>query len=157
MIFQHTLNQVLDSTKTQTRRLVKPGDMAWVGKTNKTTLVDGVDVNQGTFKRWQVGQTYAVCPERGKPSVARIKVTAIRRERIQDIAPDDARAEMGNEDDNPLYDAYLESGTSDADVDFIEEYPCHIFKWIWNHIHTRAGERWSDNPEVWVIEFVLVD
>jgi len=47
--------------------------------------------NAGTF--FKVGQEYAVCPGRGKPAVARIRMTDIRRETFRDITEDDAIAE----------------------------------------------------------------
>jgi hypothetical protein len=53
MIFQYTLDQVLDGRKTQTRRLVTAGRPS----------------------RWRVGRTYAVQPGRTKKAVARIEVT----------------------------------------------------------------------------------
>lgn len=157
MIFQHTINQVLDGSKTQTRRLVKQGDMAWVDKHNKLALVDGVTISKTAFKRWEVGKDYAVCPGRGRAAEGRIKITGIRRERVQDIIPDDARAEMGSGDNNALYDEYIANNVSDLDVEIGDEWPCWVYRWIWNYIHTKKGERWADNPEVWVLEFELLE
>ena len=85
MIFQHTWQQVLDGTKTQTRRLVKPGE--WVGYIGK-------DVLSGTGRTvYEVGKTYAVQPGRGQAAVGRIRITSIRQEDVRQISKADALAE----------------------------------------------------------------
>ena len=71
MIFQETWRQVLAGRKTQTRRVVKAGQPC----------------------RWVVGKTYAVQPARTQRAVGRIRITDVRRERLGDITPSDARAE----------------------------------------------------------------
>ncbi|MGE4177985.1 MAG: ASCH domain-containing protein [Thermoleophilia bacterium] len=71
MIFSRGLHElVLDGRKTQTRR---PGG--------------------DTECRYRAGRTYAVQPARTARSVGRIMVTDVRREYVQDITEDDARAE----------------------------------------------------------------
>lgn len=61
----------------------------------------------------------------------RIRVTGIRKDRLQDITEADAFAEG---------------------VASVEEY-----KALWDSINGKTkGARWSDNPEVWVITFELV-
>ncbi len=70
MIFQHTWEQVLAGTKTQTRRLAK-----------------------GALPPWRVGRSYAVQPGRGKHAVGRILVTAVRREALGRLSARDVRAE----------------------------------------------------------------
>lgn len=88
MIFQHTLTQVLNGSKTQTRRIVQPHDEAVIG-------MDGVIVaimSKGRTK-WRVGKTYAVQPARTAAQVARIHMRGIRREVVTDINEADAIAE----------------------------------------------------------------
>jgi hypothetical protein len=76
MIFAHTLDQVIQGQKWQTRRLVKASDC----------LVEGVAIQRGTNRiLYAVGKTYAVQPNRGKKAVARILLTGLRRERVADI------------------------------------------------------------------------
>lgn len=70
MIFQHTWEQVLAGTKTQTRRIAK-----------------------GASPPWRVGRSYAVQPGRGKHAVGRILVTDVRREPLGRLSARDARAE----------------------------------------------------------------
>lgn len=113
------------------------------------------------YSKWVVGRTYAVVPKRGLPAVwwkadsfgdvswsdghitkragltlhgwqpARIRITAIRQERLQDITESDARAEG---------------------VNSVAEYSA-----LWDSINGKTkGARWADNPRVWVLEFELV-
>ncbi|MFA4974630.1 MAG: ASCH domain-containing protein [bacterium] len=133
MIFQHTWQQVLDGTKTQTRRLrAQPP---------------------------YVGRTYAVQPGRGKPAVGRIRITAIRQQRVQDITAEDALAEgLVCPDCNngwiTVYSATDMFGCSEVEcghAGLIDEYAQ-----LWDTIHTKPGTRWADNPLVWVLEFERV-
>ena len=71
MIFQYTLDKVLDGRKTQTRRLVIAGKPP----------------------RWRAGSTYAIQPGRIKKSVARIEVTGVTKEPLGKINEAGARAE----------------------------------------------------------------
>lgn len=106
--------------------------------------------------KWRVGQSYAIQPGRGKGGIyarlamsgkhewqttqpdgnggaqwkpMRIRVTDIRRERLQDISEADAQAEG---------------------VNSIAEY-----RELWERIN-GAGS-WETNPEVWVLTFELVE
>jgi hypothetical protein len=139
MIFkQHEL--VLDGTKTQTRRVVKDSEfeqyfhsgMFGVPKYNDDWIVR---VKNPRLK-WEVGKYYAVVPKRGKPGIGRIRLTEIRRERLQDITEEDAKAE-GCEWD------YFTAR---------EDY-----RLLWESINKRKGTRWEDNPEVWVLTFEVVE
>jgi hypothetical protein len=69
VIFQHTVDKVLDGTKTQTRRPVKPGQTLEV---DENYYPDGVYEWQpygGARTVYYVGNTYAVQPGRGKPAI----------------------------------------------------------------------------------------
>lgn len=101
MIFAHTYQQVLDGTKTQTRRLVKPEDMA-ISDMPDSDGIWGVAYPPPTSSqydrcysvtRWHIGQTRAVQPGRGQKAVARIRITAIRREDVRQISDEDVKAE----------------------------------------------------------------
>jgi hypothetical protein len=84
MIFQHTYQLILDNEKTETRRLINPGEK----------LLDNprcVEVN-GRAK-WQVGRSYAIQPGRGKKAVGRIKITGIKTEPLDQMSEEDALAE----------------------------------------------------------------
>lgn len=84
MIFQHMLDQVLDGTKTQTRRLVKPGQVWDSGMIFSGERVTPI---------YRPGQTLAVCPGRGKKQVARIRVLDLKHEDVRSISVEDAKAE----------------------------------------------------------------
>lgn len=88
MIFAHTLEQVLDGTKTQTRRLVKPGDILFY---EPDSVIRNPGVNQRVI--YEVGKDYAVCPGRGKSQVARIRVLDLKHEDVRSISAEDAKAE----------------------------------------------------------------
>lgn len=169
MIFQHTWEKVLDGTKTQTRRLVKcngtsrvgsyykieellpPNDrLWWWWEEDRPFPGKGVYVVEGinggwldgntpvdpewTLKaKWVIGNTYAVQPGRGQKAVGRIRITGIRQERVQDITYPDAIAEGGH-----------------------DILACRDYMRLWNKIHTKPGETWTDNPLVWVLSFELV-
>jgi len=132
VIFQQW-QQVLDGTKTQTRRLVK-------GREWYSPVMDCVMTSQRNGRmKWWVGQTYAVQPP-GKSAVGRIKLLAIRRERLQDISEADLYREVGNGEPAHWF--------------------AHLRLWqfrnLWNNTHTAPGTRWADNPLVWVLKFELV-
>jgi len=154
--------QVLDGTKTQTRRLVQHGD----GKLNlgdELWFMHGVGSNFGSMVqrgknrtptvvirqkyapyrvKWQVGRTYAVQPGRGKEAVGRIRLLSIRRERLQDIKTSDIVAEGVSPDES-----YLGSANRYR----------HPFVELWVSINAKKGARWTDDPEVWVLEFEVAE
>ncbi len=88
MIFQHTLNPVLEKRKNQTRRVIKPNEIALRGRNNK---IEAVACNGR--EKWRIGKTYAVQPARGKGQVAQIRLIAINSEQVTRISTADAIAE----------------------------------------------------------------
>lgn len=121
MIFQHTLLQVLSGNKWQTRRVISPHDEAVRGRYNRIEAVR----HNGRLK-WAVGRTYAVQPGRGKPQVARVRVTQIRSEHITRISTADAIAE----------------GFSSRQA----------FLRAWTEIHGEDGLSYR----VWIVKFELI-
>ena len=188
MIFQHTWQQVLDGSKTQTRRLVQlpPEHRAQIsGEYLYHHYIDDFNIwddacmkgqwpGEGVYtvhykhggwlsgdtcvepEWWYralyiVGRTYAVQPGRGKPAIGRIRITAIRQERLQEIDPRDAAAE-GVEIDDPF--GKMSSGSSfDSYLAEIDRRYIAGYAELWDSIHTKPGTRWDDNPLVWVLEF----
>ncbi len=150
MIFQDTYRYVLDSTKTQTRRLRKPGDFRQGLGPEQVWEV----IRNGRLL-YRVGRTYAIQAGRGKHAVGRIGVINIRQEQLQEISYEDIGAE-GITSIWPVLinTAYLMTGAKDEDelkqILFRAE-----FAGLWDSIHPK-GKRWEDNPEVWVLEFDLV-
>lgn len=98
MIFSlKSIEDILTGKKTQTRRLVKDGDMLSSGLHPLYSCPDCVyrytSKGQGTRTKWKVGNTYAVQPGRGKPQVARIRILRIWREDVRRIKLGDISAE----------------------------------------------------------------
>ena len=118
MIFAHTLDKVICGEKSQTRRLVKSGE-SLDSTGNRVTLR-----NNRTL--YEIGKTYAVQPNRGKKAVARIRLTAVRREPVAVISEKDARAE----------------GFTSSEE----------FLTTWRSIHGQSADL---QQEVWVLEFEL--
>lgn len=67
----------------------------------------------------------------------RIRITSIRRERVQDISEEDILAEG--------FTPLRHNGKN-----------CRVHDWyagLWDTINTHKGTRWNDNPVVWVLTF----
>ena len=151
MIFR-LWQQVLDGTKTQTRRQVKPGEeyndwgFEQDGMHMGEVLKAGYRPLFSRHGKWIVGRTYAVQPGSGRPAVGRIRITNIRQERLQDISEDDVLAEgVGLQ-------AWAFSWPR------TDHWPRTAgYAQLWNSIYTKPGTRWQDNPLVWVLEFELVE
>jgi hypothetical protein len=170
MIFKQ-VNEIINGTKTQTRRVVKPGEalthISSEGRRNDfpvQAFYPTVLTPTGAIK-WQVGRTYAVVPKMSKPGVwwapasgewsapehyivndpcwrpLRIRITALRREPLQDISAADAMTEG--------YPEVITRYTAAT-------APIEWYRELWDSINTRAPYRWDDNPAVWVIEFEMV-
>ncbi|GIK40658.1 MAG: hypothetical protein BroJett011_44910 [Chloroflexota bacterium] len=142
MLFEHTWKYVTSGQKTRTRRLVREGDYAVVDETdpNRPILQVISTADAGVPKPlYEVGKTYSVQPGLAKKTMGNIRITAIRRERLQDLTEAEALKEL------PL--TSLEEGASDA------QWALKIFMGTWNIMNSDPGERWEDNPEVWVLEF----
>ena len=135
MLFQDTWKSVLDGTKTQTRRPAQAGDEAIVDEDSNITKVTRTGKHGPPKVLFEVGQSSSVQPGPAKKTVGRIKVVAIRRERLQDISEVDALREQPVTP--PEADAALQT-----------------LKAGWNKQY-KPGQQWDDNPEVWVIEFQL--
>ena len=93
MIFARTLSKVLDGTKTQTRRVVQPGDVLRV---HDSGLVEirRVAIRNITYTAWAVGQTYTAQAGRDFPVAGRIKLLDLRGpEDVRLITLDDVLAE----------------------------------------------------------------
>lgn len=151
MIFQHTCRQVLNGTKTQTRRLVKPGewlagspDSREAAALQRARSATSVYIGRVPHERlkWQVNRTYAVQLGRGKCGITRIRITNIRQERLQDITEADVIAEGVRLQQWPGDNYHGRPRTAG-------------YALLWDKIHAKRGTRWADNPKVWVLEFEL--
>ena len=161
------ITAIVEGRKTQTRRIVKLGEEI-SGYRYDLHGERILSVSNGRIK-WELDRTYAVCPGRGKPGVwwnelldgvrewqperpgihnhwrpFRIRITAIRRERLQDISEEDARAEG--------VEPQLMTGSgATAQYSYSSSYAV-----LWDRINTKPGTRWADAPDVWVLSFEVV-
>lgn len=150
MLFIHTIDKVLSGEKTQTRRIAKPGD-EWFPE----DLGDAAAVMHKGFSAYrlvyEVGKTYAVQPGRGKPAVARIRITGIRSEDVREIDYEDVRAEGFKYESEFLYtwcmmhDKKGYSEYFEQNVKTVVHQPAAFLK-------SRPAERY----QAWVLTFALV-
>ena len=146
MIFSHGLDdKIRDGTKTQTRRL--KDRLRDYFKTRDGEIVAVARWRNSKYPRqlWAVGKTYAIQSGRGKKGDGRFRILKIREERLQDISIVDCYAEgivefIGHK---PIDDTDEGSGSVN-----VREH----FGKMWDDIHKKLGDRWKDNPEVWVLE-----
>jgi hypothetical protein len=101
--------------------------------------------------KWRVGQSYAVQPGRTKPGIARIRITGIRQERVQDISEEDAIAEGCKATYFSVSGNITPWNQPDKPILARDRYAR-----LWNSINTRQGTRWADNPLCWCLTFELV-
>lgn len=144
MIFQHTIDKVLSGEKTQTRRIVKPTH-------GITGHAEGTIITYKSIGLWSFGNTYAVQPGRGKPAVARIRVTGLRREDVRSISHTDALAEGF---DNKYYFLYTWISMHDKSV-YREMLDATYDPLSPNHCPLCLYDRPADRYDAWVIEFEL--
>ncbi len=94
-----------------------------------------------------------------------LEITGVRVERVQDISEEDAKAE-GIEwtDEGPLHAhiTFLEKGvmtpvgSRDCNISRNFVTSKEAFSCLWDFL-SNPGEKWEDNPWVWVIEFRMVE
>lgn len=151
MIFQHTWQKVLDGSKTQTRRLVKPFD--WVGLRESGEAVYTIQDRI----RWEVGKTYAVQPFRTAKSIARIRILSIRQQDVRYISVEDAYAEgfrPGSSGRVPTEAicGFLDTWCRMHDPAFVFWFEYRIADWMW---HTNRRQMQQGTIEVGSWQSVL--
>lgn len=130
--------KVMDGAKTQTRRPEQEGDTVkrHAGLGCQTKLVA---VYRNGRLLWEVGKAYAVQPGRGKSAIGRIKLISIRRERVNAISEEDAKAEGVEPFNSPAIGIVYKPA----------------FVSLWNSIYSD-GLAYHTGPMVWVLEFERV-
>jgi hypothetical protein len=193
MIFNQ-VQEIISGQKTQTRRLVKPGEYTWIcGRFEDGSPAYSSVHHESHRVRFERGKTYAVQQKRGKPALwirpdgslftgvgadtinefltlannqptsirdipkvlrahgytpLRIQITAIRRERIQDISEEDAKAE------GLIFEPCC--GWCASTLRLYKPNPISAYALLWDSINRTKGTRWADNPAVWVLTFKVV-
>lgn len=124
--------QIERGEKTQTRRLVRPGESVEPGPGPKTVVQNG-------RLKWQVGRRRAIKPGRTAKGVGYVRITGLRREHLQDISQEDAIAEGYPHEWPPIP---------------FEGCPGPIawYRALWDSINSKKTG-WDANPEVWVLAF----
>ena len=172
MIFKQA-QQVVDGTKRQTRRPVKPGerrayqwpDGIFYYFQDEPSYIPTVIIEYPVSLtgpdcriRWQEGKTYAVQPGRGQKSIGRIRLLEIRRERLQEISLEDIKAEgitTPEEFARIWGEAITRSWLEIAYKRLKKGDLRNAFRYMWRSLYEKP-HRWEDNPDVWVLEFELV-
>jgi len=170
MIFgKKSIQDILNNKKSQTRRLVKEGEIG-PGDFGNSVMILKNNIYPGRIK-WQVGKSYAVCPGRGKKGLLycpkcysisayskevwcaikknhkeeikmkplRVVIKSIRKEKLNEISLLDAHKEGYK---NTTY--------------FIQEF--NLINKGWSYVESfrkvMKDEMW--NPEIWVLEFEVL-
>lgn len=173
MIFQFTHELVMSGQKTQTRRIVKPGDTptfisanTWRFHPDPKRGYSGVRNNERW--RWYINQELAVQPGRGQKAIGRIKILYVRREDVREISAADAKAE-GFEDsgaEGRLDFLSVWVSMHDKPMTFERDTEHWDFDGTWNFKNKGLSdslvalywlsERPAERYQAWVIDFELV-
>lgn len=150
--------------KTQTRRIVKDGEFIDTYE-HRDKTVKVVYLPNGHVK-WMTGKFYAIQTGRGQKAIGRFRLLDIRRQRVGDISETDAIAEGVDRNcpgDWQSCPACWSKGKCQAEGEYIhylrelDTVPAYSavesFASLWNSINTAPGQRWQDNPKVWVLTF----
>lgn len=166
MIFQHTIDKVLDGTKTQTRRIVKDDQFSSTVARSVLPYIrtryrygEIAYVGAGSRIVYEVGKTYAVQPGRGKKAAARMRIMSIRREDVRRISLADVQAE-GFQDKYHFLQVWTDM--HDPKVNELvagkgrswsmETERSDIYDWCPLFLLARTDERY----DAWVLTFELV-
>lgn len=181
MLFIHTWEKVLSGEKTQTRRIVKPGDylvntgFAVCRNTGQRERIDergNWDVKH--IPVYEIGKQYAVQPGRGKAAVGRIQITNIRREDVRYISDADVKAEgFDGLGFDIRYFNFMQTWAGMHDPAFVFWYDPRIVDYMWytskrqmnqgqsetgawEHLVAAIRARPAQRYDAWVLEFKLV-
>ena len=160
MIFQETYDLVLSRRKTQTRRVLKPGqrsvkNLAIKSVRGVTTYADALisDYVDGATLLAYVGQVRTVQPGRGKAGTRKIRITGLREEDLWCISQSDIVAEGVT---LPALTGITASTIEDYKTEKIYEM-MRAFWDLWDKIHGKTSYRAENNPRVVVYTFELID
>lgn len=150
MIFQRTIDKVLSGEKTQTRRIVRLDE---IGLYNDNDQIVGV-FTRDNKTRYLLAKEYAVQPGRGKPAVARVQITGIRRGDVRTISAEDVRAEgfLTASDFFLTWCAMHDKGVS---LPVMHEHQNSAI--VWQGVRSIVATRPAAHYDAWVLEFRLVE
>lgn len=160
MIFRQW-QQVLEGTKTQTRRLRFPWELAVQLWKRGWSLQKPYAPFKWADWQDEIGDehiaeanrilaahhiTLPIKPHRTARAIGRIHPLSIRKERLQDISLDDVFAEgVGIEVDGKLYPITMKDVAREE------------FARLWGSINTKSGMWWQDDPEILMLVFEIAN
>jgi len=147
MQFAHTWKSVLDKNKTQTSRIVKPGEYAAGTEIGK---ISAVATHNKQALKWKVGNTYAVQPGRGQKAVARIRILGIGKEDVRGFSRIDGKAE-GFNDEFDFWETWCSMHDKHKSIPTQESNSWGTYL----HLYALLG-RPAELYQAWVINFELV-
>lgn len=152
------------------RTFCAPGDRLWVREEWSThAAFDGIragDVKAGSMvytradDLWHnAGDTVGAPYGRRRASMHMprklsrlwLSVTDVRVQRLQDCSEADAIGEGVSVIAPPEKDGWRHFGVEGTSVD--RPTPVKAYETLWDSLHTKAGERWDDNPWVVAVSF----
>jgi hypothetical protein len=187
MIFQATWEAVLNGTKTETRRICKPGE--WLAA-SLLGAPQAVYVGRLPHERlkWMVGRTYAVQPGRGKTNLY-----------LNTLTLSGPTWESAHDTGDPAFGNTIEQAKIVWGNEWRKKLTCYPFEWqekeirlleirqerlqdideagavaegcqadvhatalnyyraLWDTLHGSRDERWTANPLCWVLRFELAE
>lgn len=183
MIFNGKGNyeKVLSGDKTETRRIIKPNEMAfaddWGFNIGAVSVGNGesIPASSNLRTKWEVGRTYAALPKRGVPAhwfmwhFGDLERFTNPIEAAYTVLPD--RPQLTVAQANKIL---LKHGAAQARIEIVSIHSENLqdisnesaiaegvasieeYRDLWQSINTRPGTRWDDNPKIWVIRFKSV-
>ncbi len=155
MIFQHSLNAVLNGSKSQTSRIWKPDYVfSWSDYEEPNQIVLSQKAwDAGKIRQlYRVGQVFSVQPNRGQKGVARIRILELAKRDVRTFDYTDIVREGFGASDSP-YTWFFNTWISMHDVSLSKE--------IANKTHVSVIEAIKGRPlefyQALAIQFVLID
>jgi hypothetical protein len=158
MIFQHTWKKVLSGEKTQTRRIVKPGERLeefFYDCPHKHVYNAKDRLVYQTWPGVTYGDnpTYAVQPGRGQKQVARIRIRDIRREDVREISDEDVKAE-GFETASDFFITWCKIHDKGQMLPIIPDY--YTGSIVWQGVRSDLQQRPAERYQAWALTIEVV-
>jgi len=163
----------------------QPGDLLWMGEAWRTMddwdtlspremLCDAeyAGMLPIRYEADEIGQRPSLCDGRTRPGMflpkalarpLRLKVLDVHSEQLQSISEASAlaeglepREEYWSNPSNPCV-YYVLPGEPRANPKATYSYPIDAYRAWWGELRPKPGQRWEDNPRVWVTQWEIVN